>query len=47
MDAVLKQQREKAAAGGSGGGPSEIDTKQLRRKIEHAIKVGASRCDGF
>jgi hypothetical protein len=42
MDSVLQQLREKAAAGGGGGGPGKIDTKQLRAKIEHAIKVGGA-----
>lgn len=39
MDQVLTQLRDKAAAGGGGSGPGELDTKQLRAKIEHAIEV--------
>ncbi|GBF91390.1 ATPase [Raphidocelis subcapitata] len=40
MDSVLGQLREKAAGGGGGGGaPGQVDTRQLRTKIEHAITV--------
>ncbi|KAI8473934.1 MAG: AAA domain-containing protein [Monoraphidium minutum] len=39
MDVVLGQLKERAAGGGGSGGPAEIDTRQLRDKIERAIDI--------
>jgi hypothetical protein len=43
MDVIIRQQRDRAARGGGSGVGSAlggVDTRKLRGKIEHAIKVG-------